>query len=101
MEALKKHCSLSEHENINAISFCPKCNIYMCNKCQNFHAELFKIHQTINLNLTKDLDDFFSGICNNEHHPNNLDFFCKTHNTLCCVGCISKIKNKLYGQHSD
>ena len=59
MEALKKHCSLSEHENINAISFCPKCNIYMCNKCQNFHAELFKIHQTINLNLTKDLDDFF------------------------------------------
>ena len=99
MEVKQKHCSLSEHENINAISFCPKCNIYMCNKCQNFHTELFKTHQTVNLN--KDIEDFFSGICKNENHQISLDFFCKTHNILCCVGCISKIKNKIYGQHSD
>jgi len=99
METLKKQCSLSEHENVNAINFCPKCNIYVCNKCQNFHTELFKIHQIVNLN--KDINDFFSGICDNENHSNNLDFFCKTHNILCCVGCISKIKNKIYGQHSD
>ena len=99
MEVHKKQCSLSAHENIYAISFCPKCTIYMCNKCQNLHKELFENHQTVN--LSKDMDDFFSGICNNENHSNNLDFFCKTHNILCCVGCISKIKNKIYGQHSD
>ena len=99
MDVQKKKCSLSEHQNINAISFCPKCNIYMCNKCQNLHTELFKIHQTFNLN--NDIDDFFSGIYQNENHPNSLDFYCKTHNILCWVGCISKIKNEIYGQHSD
>ena len=99
MDVQKKQCSLSEHQNINAISFCPKCNIYMCNKCQNLHTELFKIHQTFNLN--NDIDDFFSGIYQNENHPNSLDFYCKTHNILCWVGCISKIKNEIYGQHSD
>ena len=57
MENPKNQCSLPDHKNTNAISYCQKCNIYMCNKCQNLHTELFKIHQTVN--LTKEIDEFF------------------------------------------
>jgi len=31
----------------------------------------------------------------------NLIFFCKTHNKLCCGFCITKVKGKDFGQHSD
>ncbi len=30
-----------------------------------------------------------------------LEFFCKSHNKLCCLACISKIKIKNYGMHKD
>ena len=30
-----------------------------------------------------------------------MDFFCKTHNILCCSSCICKIKNDTYGKHRD
>ena len=35
--------------------------------------------------------------------PTNITFeyFCKTHNQLCCAACIPKIKNKKNGQHTD
>ena len=29
----------------------------------------------------------------------NLDYFCESHNDLCCAACISKIKGKGNGQH--
>ena len=32
---------------------------------------------------------------------NKLEFYCKNHNQLCCVACISKIKTKEYGQHKN
>ena len=30
-----------------------------------------------------------------------MEFYCKNHNKLCCVACISKIETKGYGQHKD
>ena len=30
-----------------------------------------------------------------------LEYFCKTHNKLCCAACLSKIKDEKNGQHSD
>ena len=92
-------CSLNAHQEINAVIYCPKCNIYMCNKCQNHHSELFKIHLT--LNLDKNEKEIFTNICKEDNHEKKLEFFCKTHNVLCCVACISKIKNNIYGQHTD
>ena len=35
------------------------------------------------------------------HHSNKLEYFCKNHNMLCCVACISKIRSKGNGQHSE
>ena len=49
MEIQNKKCSSNKHE-INAISYCDLCKIYMCNKCSNLHSELFQNHQAINLN---------------------------------------------------
>ena len=29
----------------------------------------------------------------------SLDYYCKTHNILCCAACIAKIKGRGNGQH--
>ena len=91
-------CSFEEHKEINAISFCPECKIYMCNKCENHHSSLFKNHQPYKLN--KD-EEIFTGFCQEQNHPNKLEFYCKDHNQLCCGLCICKIKSKGYGAHKD
>ena len=99
MESKKKKCSFSEHKELDAISYCQKCKIYMCNKCNTHHIRLFENHYQYN--IEKDIKDIFTGFCNEKKHFNELEFFCKTHNQLCCIACISKIKNNDYGQHTD
>ena len=42
---VKIKCSSEEHKEINAISFCPECKIYMCNKCEKYHSPFFKNNQ--------------------------------------------------------
>ena len=92
-------CSLPEHKEVNAISFCHECKIYMCNKCEKIHSGLCIKHHKYNLD--KDLKDIFTGFCKEEKHSNILEYYCKNHNLLCCAACISKIKGKGNGQHSD
>ena len=90
-----KKCSLEEHKEIDAISFCQKCSIYMCNKCEKHHSELFKNHNQFK--LIKDNNEIFIGLC--DIHSYELKYFCKNHNKLCCVECITKIKTRKGGQH--
>ena len=52
-------------------------------------------------NLEKNIQEIFTGLCKEEKHKIELEFFCKTHSKLCCAACISKIKEKGYGQHAD
>jgi hypothetical protein len=91
-----KKCSNIEHKEINAISFCNECRIYMCNKCVNFHLQLFKNHHQVN--IEKDKDEFI-GICN--IHQIELKYFCSNHNILCCSECIIKIQGKKNNQHEN
>ncbi len=73
----------------------------MCNKCEKLHSELYKnIHED---KIIKDIniDEIFSGYCNEKDHSNELIYFCKNHNKLCCLGCFSKIKTKNFGLHKD
>ena len=98
MEKIIK-CSQKEHEEFEALNFCQVCNIYMCNKCDKIHTKLCSHHCTYD--LKKNLKEIFIGICFEENHPNELKYFCKTHNKLCCAACISKIKEKGDGQHHD
>ena len=99
MEVQKRKCSSSKHPEIDAISYCQDCKKYFCNKCQNMHSDLLEDHKPINLN---NLNEVFIDKCKEENHINKLEFFCKEHNSLCCVACTSKIKEEgIYGQHHD
>ena len=99
MEIQKKKCSFMEHLNVNANSYCGECKIYMCNKCENHHSNLFLNHEIFN--LEKFNEEIFTGFCNEETHKNKLEFYCKAHNQLCCATCISKIKKEKCGNHKD
>ena len=98
MENQNAKCSSSKHAEIDAVSYCPKCEKYFCNKCLNFHTEMFEGHKTIKLNEMKEI---FIDKCKELNHKDKLEFYCKEHNTLCCTACITKIKKKGYGQHSE
>ena len=71
----------------------------MCNKCDNHHSNLFKNHH-IN-KIENDINEIFSEFCKKVNHFGKLEFFCKTHNQLCCSDCICKIKIRGKGEHSD
>ena len=93
-----KKCSLEEHKEINAIKYCPECKIYLCNKCDNMHSTLLKNHHPYNINNNLEI---FTNICKEKNHINELKYFCKTHNQLCCAACIAKLNGKGVGQHKD
>ena len=99
MENKNIKCSFEEHKDIYAIYYCQECKIYLCNKCDNFHKNLFKNHYKYNLD--KDSKDIFINICNEKNHPNKLEYYCKNHNILCCAACIAKIEGKGNGQHKN
>ena len=89
-------CSSKIHQEFNATSYCKDWRLYLCEICQKNHQELYN-HNHININENQ--TEIFTGICKEKNHINNLDFFCKTHNKLCCLACISIINKNGYGQH--
>ena len=99
MENKNKKCSFSEHKEIDSKFYCKDCKVYMCNKCINFHSKFLEKHTLIN--LEKEEDEIFTGICTEENHQIELEYFCKTHNKLCCAACIAKIKRNQNGLHKD
>ena len=100
MEDKIHKCSSVEHSKIDAIIFCQACNVFYCNKCQNnFHSKIFPNHPIKNLNNEK--NNIFTNICNEHNHSSKYEYFCKTHNKLCCAKCIAKIKDENNGQHKD
>ena len=99
METKKKKCSLKEHSEINANVYCKKCEIYMCNKCEVHHSKLHENHQ--DSILSENIDEINDEFCEEGHHNCDLKYFCKNHNILCCASCITKIKGKGNGQHTD
>ena len=101
MEKNPIKCSMEEHKEINAISFCQSCKIYMCNKCEKFHSELFKNSHHIENIKDKNMSIIFTGLCKETNHSGALIYFCKNHNKLCCAFCITKIKDDKNGQHKE
>ena len=51
--------------------------------------------------LDKNIDEMFTGFCTEKGHVDKLEYFCITHNQLYCASCITKIKGKGNGQHTD
>ena len=99
MDNIKKKCSSTKHLEIDAINYCQECKIYLCNKCQSHHLEFYDNHHLYDID--KDINDMFNDICQLENHHIKFEYFCKTHNILCCSSCITKIKSELNGQHTD
>ena len=94
----KKKCSSKKHKNIDALIYCHNCKSYFCNKCEIFHSDIFESHKTYKI---EEIQNILFEYCKENNHFNVLDYFCKNHNQLCCISCISKIKGKGNGQHSD
>ena len=92
-------CSFKKHFENNAIYYCQECNVYMCNKCTNLHSEFLENHHKFELG--KEIKDTFTGLCKEKNHNIKLQFYCRTHNQLCCAACLSKIKIEGNGQHTD
>ena len=94
-----KKCSYKEHLNIDAKSYCPMCRLYMCNKCDNTHSNFCPNHNQYNLD--QGIRTIFTGYCKNENHSLKLEYFCITHNELCCAACLCKLSEKGDGEHKD
>ena len=95
----QKKCSNKKHSELNAISYCQECNLYLCNKCSNIHIEYLDSHPISN--LLENNQENFSALCKEINHKIKLEFYCKNHKTLCCAACLCKIKVDGKGQHSD
>ena len=94
-----KKCSSKGHNDIDSICYCSICKIYMCRKCEILHSNLLPNHQ--NFIFQEGDKEIFTGFCKEENHNNQLEYFCKTHNQLCCASCIAKIIKTTNGKHKD
>ena len=99
MEKTPQKCSFEKHKENNANLYCQECKIYMCNNCEKHHSELFLYHHQYKIN--KELDEIFTGLCQENNHFYELKYFCKNHNKLCCSECITNFKGKDHGQHTN
>jgi len=50
MESKKYKCFSKNHKEIEAISYCLECKVYMCKKCHIFHSDLFGNHHSFDCN---------------------------------------------------
>lgn len=86
MEPKQYKCSNLDHQYQTAFKYCGECNKFMCHQCFNNHLKLFKNDHHI-IGITENI---FTGFCKEEKHFNKLEYFCKSHNQLCCSSCIEK-----------
>ena len=96
---VQKKCSNKKHLELNAINYCARCDLYLCNKCTNNHNEYLETHRLINFD--KNNQEIFTGLCQELNHKIQLEFYYKNHNKLCCAACLGKIKGNSFGQHFD
>jgi len=99
MENQNKKCSSKKYSKIDIINYWLECKIYLCNKCQNSHSDLFENYHLYNID--KNINEIFVGYCKEKGHNYLLKYYCKNHNKLCCGDCVVKIEGKEYVQHKD
>ena len=99
MESLFKRCYTKSHWNKKATKRCFTCNKDFCEICAGAHSRCDRKHELHSLDT--DSKNFnFTGLCKEDNHT-KLNYFCKTHNNLCCAACLCKIKEKGDGQHTE
>ena len=98
MESSSKKCSTKAHRNKKAVKKCITCNKYFCELCASSHVKCERKHELFT--IESDTNQSFVNECKESNHKNNLNYFCKTHNNLCCAACLCKINDKGDGQHT-
>ncbi|CAG2200835.1 unnamed protein product [Mytilus edulis] len=79
------------HLNKSAEEYCPQCEEALCRECRDHHklSKLLKSHQTITVDKYNKLPSFIKQISQNcEEHDCFLEFYCKSHDALCCKLCL-------------
>ena len=64
-------------------------------------TNLVENNQNINYLNNKESNETNYDICYEQNHQQKLEYFCRTHNKLCCRACVTKIKGLGNGQHSE
>ena len=59
---IKNKCSSKDHLTIEAISYCQKCELFMCKKCDIIHSNLCPHHNKLNLD-NNNSNEIFTSIC--------------------------------------
>ena len=72
----------------------------MCNKCEKQYSEICKNHTKYKFDNNNQKEKFI-GYYLEKNHLDELIYFCKQHNNLCCANYITKIRDKKNGQHSN
>ncbi|XP_046548742.1 E3 ubiquitin-protein ligase TRIM33-like isoform X3 [Haliotis rubra] len=74
-----------------AKSRCQECSVYLCKQCTYVHKrhQLTRDHQIISLSdaLQQPLNMLGKRHCCTHHPKYQLEFFCATDDTLCCMSC--------------
>ncbi|CAG2186794.1 unnamed protein product [Mytilus edulis] len=81
----------NRHLNKSAEDYCPQCEELLCRECRDHHkaSKLLKSHQTITVDKYNKLPSFIKQISHNcEEHDYFLEFYCKSHDALCCKLCL-------------
>ena len=99
MNIQNKKCSFAKHSEKDAKITCVNCNMNLCKECEIFHSNFCKEHLTYN--IEKEQKDIFNIFCQGPEHKIKYEYFCRSHNILCCARCITKIKNEKNGKHTD
>ncbi|XP_063412046.1 uncharacterized protein LOC134694872 [Mytilus trossulus] len=81
---------LNRDLNKTAEEYCPQCEEVLCGECRDHHkiSRSSKSHKTITVDKYNILPSFIKKIKHNcEEHDFVLEFFCKSHDSLCCKIC--------------
>lgn len=81
---------LNRDLNKTAEEYCPQCEEVLCGECRDHHkiSRSSKSHKTITVDKYNRLPSFIKKIKHNcEEHDFVLEFFCKSHDSLCCKIC--------------
>lgn len=86
-------CDVCQTRDLNksAEEYCHQCEETLCRECRDHHkiSKLLKSHQTISIEKYRKLPSFIKEIKHNcEEHDCFLEFYCKSHESLCCKLCL-------------
>ncbi|VDI63956.1 Hypothetical predicted protein [Mytilus galloprovincialis] len=93
------YCDICQNRHIckAAEEYCPVCEEALCTDCKDHHklAKATKNHQAISIDEYNKLPAFIREIKQHcDKHGDRFEFFCPTHNELCCKRCITTSHNE-------